>query len=228
MAHMMLAEKRASRGQRMGSLVGKALEDDEAFWNNEVWNDGSDDESFHTQDEEAKPDVFDSDFDESETEDEEEEDKEEERRASKSEKRPAASNRYADPANRKMKVVQPINRVNGLENTEENGEESKQKPSKSTHLQKKESKEDKMEVDSEEDEEEEDDNQSEPKMRTLRDSTKSKTIYADVERQKKEDELRSRPKPLPQPKQTKFDYMEMLKGALETEVLFVYSFPPII
>lgn len=59
----------------MADLVGQAAEDDEQFWNNEIWQeDGSDAESFRSEDEEAKPDEFDSDFNDSETEDEEDSD----------------------------------------------------------------------------------------------------------------------------------------------------------
>ncbi len=82
---MMLESKRASRGKRMTSLVGKAAEDDEAFWGNDVWNeDGSDAESF-VDEEGDKPDEFDTDFDESETE--EESDSEEEKEATRGRKK---------------------------------------------------------------------------------------------------------------------------------------------
>jgi hypothetical protein len=68
----MLEAKRATRGLRMADLVGQAAEDDEQFWNNEVWQeDGSDAESFHSEDDEQRPDEFDSDFNDSETEEEE-------------------------------------------------------------------------------------------------------------------------------------------------------------
>lgn len=72
----MLKDKRATRGKRMADLVGKAAEDDEAFWGHEIWQDGSDAsdaESYST--EEEKPDVFDSDF--NDTEDDDDEDDEE-------------------------------------------------------------------------------------------------------------------------------------------------------
>ena len=60
----------------MGSLVGKAQEDDEAFWGHDTWaEDNEDNESFHESDEdsEARVDEFDSDFDESESDNEQEE-----------------------------------------------------------------------------------------------------------------------------------------------------------
>jgi hypothetical protein len=69
----MLEAKRATRGLRMAELVGQAADDDEQFWNADVWNedeDGSDAESFVEEEEEAKPDEFDSDFNDTETEEE--------------------------------------------------------------------------------------------------------------------------------------------------------------
>ena len=48
--------------------LGEAADQDEAFWNAEVWKE-SDDESFSEV--EAEPDVFDSDFNETEDDDEE-------------------------------------------------------------------------------------------------------------------------------------------------------------
>ena len=70
-------KKRSTAGTRMSSLVGKAVEDDSAFWSHSTWaeekGDLSDDGSFHESDEEsdAKVDKFDSDFDDSEGEEEE-------------------------------------------------------------------------------------------------------------------------------------------------------------
>ncbi len=82
----MLQEKRVSRGTRMADLVGEAAEEDETFWGHDIWQEAeSDEESFEA--EEEKPDVFDSDFNDSETE--EESDSDDEKAASK--KRPAAS-----------------------------------------------------------------------------------------------------------------------------------------
>jgi hypothetical protein len=88
MAHMMLNEKRATRGKRMSALVGQAAEEDDAFYQKDIWNEGSDEsdaESYST--EEEKPDLFDSDFNESEdSEDEESMDQDEERMLKHSEK----------------------------------------------------------------------------------------------------------------------------------------------
>lgn len=69
-------ERRATAGQRMSSLVGKAQEDDDAFWGHETWaEDDSGNDSFRESDEdsEARADEFDSDFDDSETDNEAEE-----------------------------------------------------------------------------------------------------------------------------------------------------------
>lgn len=78
----MLEEKRATRGTRMADLIGQAAEDDEAFWNNELWaEDGSDEESFVEEEDEVKPDVFDSDFNDTETEEENDSDNEDSKSA---------------------------------------------------------------------------------------------------------------------------------------------------
>jgi vacuolar protein sorting-associated protein 72 len=63
--------RRATAGKRMTSLVGSALEEDNAFWGHDTWE--SDQESFHASDEGSVKDEFDSDFDESESDHEEEE-----------------------------------------------------------------------------------------------------------------------------------------------------------
>ena len=84
MAHVMLQEKRATRGKRMSALVGKAAEEDDAFYNNEIWQEGDDSENDSYSEESEKPDVFDSDFNESEdseNEDEEDESADDEREA---------------------------------------------------------------------------------------------------------------------------------------------------
>lgn len=63
-------ERRATAGKRMSSLVGKAQEDDDAFWSHETWaEDDSGNDSFRESDEdsEARVDEFDSDFDDSES-----------------------------------------------------------------------------------------------------------------------------------------------------------------
>ena len=35
---MLEANKRATRGKRMSELIGEAAEEDEQFWNNDIWN----------------------------------------------------------------------------------------------------------------------------------------------------------------------------------------------
>jgi hypothetical protein len=75
----LLEQKRATRGLRMAELVGQAADDDQQFWNDDIWKEDEDDsdaESYDEEEEEAKPDEFDSDFNDSETEDEEESDDE--------------------------------------------------------------------------------------------------------------------------------------------------------
>lgn len=67
--------RRVTAGRRMSSLVGKALEDDNEFWTNSVWKEdkdgeaSSDDGSYNVDDEleENCVDVFDSDFNDSES-----------------------------------------------------------------------------------------------------------------------------------------------------------------
>ena len=65
--------RRVTAGKRMSSLVGEALENDEAFWNHDTWaEDGDDADSFRESDEdsEVRKDAFDSDFNDSETDNE--------------------------------------------------------------------------------------------------------------------------------------------------------------
>ena len=69
-------ERRSTAGKRMTSLVGKAQEEDDAFWSHETWaEDDSGNESFAESDldSEERIDQFDSDFDESESDHEDEE-----------------------------------------------------------------------------------------------------------------------------------------------------------
>eukprot|EP00603_Paraphysomonas_imperforata_P013610 CAMPEP_0114463670 /NCGR_PEP_ID=MMETSP0104-20121206/7490_1 /TAXON_ID=37642 ORGANISM="Paraphysomonas imperforata, Strain PA2" /NCGR_SAMPLE_ID=MMETSP0104 /ASSEMBLY_ACC=CAM_ASM_000202 /LENGTH=398 /DNA_ID=CAMNT_0001636639 /DNA_START=137 /DNA_END=1330 /DNA_ORIENTATION=- len=58
----------------MTELIGEAAEMDKAFWDNPVWAEGDDseNESFDENEEEVKPDVFDSDFNDTETEESDE------------------------------------------------------------------------------------------------------------------------------------------------------------
>lgn len=79
-AHDMLRDKRATRGKRMSSLVGEAAEEDEQFWGHEIWQENeSDNESYST--EEERPDMFDSDFNDSEDDNDDEESTDSEKEA---------------------------------------------------------------------------------------------------------------------------------------------------
>jgi hypothetical protein len=68
-------ERRSTAGTRMSSLVGKAVQDDDEFWNHSTWVE-DEDGSFHESDEEsdARIDTFDSDFNDSEDDANENED----------------------------------------------------------------------------------------------------------------------------------------------------------
>ncbi|KAL3916550.1 MAG: hypothetical protein SGILL_005126, partial [Bacillariaceae sp.] len=69
-------ERRKTAGRRMNSLVGKAQEEDDAFWGHDTWNeDDSGNDSFRESDEDSNlaKDEFDSDFDDSESDNEGEE-----------------------------------------------------------------------------------------------------------------------------------------------------------
>ena len=69
-------EKRVTAGKRMSSLVGKAAEEDDEFWNKHETSIDQDDGSFHESDEDEanRIDVFDSDFNDSESEEDENDD----------------------------------------------------------------------------------------------------------------------------------------------------------
>ena len=73
----MLQQKRATRGQRMNELVGEALDQDNAFYGHDTWDEEESDSSF--SEEEVKPDVFDSDFNDTEDDDDSDDDSEEEK-----------------------------------------------------------------------------------------------------------------------------------------------------
>ena len=95
--------KRSTRGKRMNELIGKALEEDDAFYNNEIWAEGeeSDAESFEMNVDDR--DEFDSDFNDTE---DDENDEDEELKAEREVRRSEAShkrsqnkqeNRYREP-----------------------------------------------------------------------------------------------------------------------------------
>jgi len=83
----------------MADLVGEAADEDESFWTHDTWADGSDDDEF--SEEEAKPDVYDSDFNDTESDSDSEEDSDEEvlRKTEKKTKtqESVAGNRYKEP-----------------------------------------------------------------------------------------------------------------------------------
>mmetsp|Transcript_19973 Transcript_19973/g.22853 ORF Transcript_19973/g.22853 Transcript_19973/m.22853 type:complete len:780 (+) Transcript_19973:220-2559(+) len=61
--------KRRTAGKRMQNLLGKAMEEDETFWNHDTWDDSSDGNESFVNDVEEK-DEFDSDFNDSESDNE--------------------------------------------------------------------------------------------------------------------------------------------------------------
>mmetsp|Transcript_17796 Transcript_17796/g.48401 ORF Transcript_17796/g.48401 Transcript_17796/m.48401 type:complete len:495 (-) Transcript_17796:42-1526(-) len=75
-AAVLSRSKRSTAGRRLTSLVGKAAEEDQAFWGHDTWvEEGSDNDSFRESDEESEQrvDTFDSDFDDSEDDNEQQE-----------------------------------------------------------------------------------------------------------------------------------------------------------
>jgi vacuolar protein sorting-associated protein 72 len=90
---------RTTRGLRMADLVGEAADEDETFWNHGTWAEGSEDDN-HSE-EELKPDVFDSDFNDTESDSDSDDDSDEENlrksTAKNKQKESAAVNRYKEP-----------------------------------------------------------------------------------------------------------------------------------
>ncbi|GAX11746.1 hypothetical protein FisN_7Lh126 [Fistulifera solaris] len=115
-------ERRSTAGKRMTELGGQEAEDDAAFWGHETWNEDSDNESFHSSDEDSdiKKDVFDSDFDESESDREEEDavagDEEDKEIARVDRKRKESKSTYSDVVAGKLargKRMKGIKRIIG-------------------------------------------------------------------------------------------------------------------
>ena len=101
-AHLMLRDKRTTRGLRMAGLIGEAADQDEQFWNNGVWGEeDSGNESF--SEEEIRPDEFDSDFNDTEDENDEEEDSEPEKEATRADSS-KPTNRYKDPSSGRRSI----------------------------------------------------------------------------------------------------------------------------
>eukprot|EP01041_Mallomonas_annulata_P001906 gene1906-3687_t len=102
----MLSEKRKVRGQNMGALIGEALAQGDQFWNNDSWKEEeeSDDDSF--RDDNVKPDVFDSDFNDTEDEMEDGSDDETSKKTkTKPTEKSKSKNKYVEPTTHKKKSV---------------------------------------------------------------------------------------------------------------------------
>lgn len=79
-------EKRSTRGKRVTELAGEDANFDQEFWNSDIWQEAeSGDDSF--SEEEVQPDVFDSDFNDTEDDDEDDDEGEEEDRQLKKQSR---------------------------------------------------------------------------------------------------------------------------------------------
>jgi hypothetical protein len=92
-------EVRATRGRRINELIGEEADKDKSFWEHSTWNEDEDDsgnDSYDEQEEEVKPDVFDTDFDETE-DDESSDDEEAELRKTSKRKAPQTKNTYREP-----------------------------------------------------------------------------------------------------------------------------------
>ncbi len=103
-------ERRKNAGKRMAVLGAKMAEEDEAFWSHDTWaDDDSGNESFHESDEDSalRKDVFDSDFNDSESDNEEDEvaaGEAEERELRKSERASKINNNaYKQPGGHKRR-----------------------------------------------------------------------------------------------------------------------------
>ncbi len=104
-------ERRKNAGKRMAILGKKMTEEDEAFWSHDTWADDDDsgNESFHESDEDSalQKDVFDSDFNDSESDNEDEEvaaGEAEERELRKSERAAKSNNNaYKQPGGHKRR-----------------------------------------------------------------------------------------------------------------------------
>eukprot|EP01039_Chlorochromonas_danica_P002108 gene2108-2302_t len=176
----------------MADLVGQAAEDDDAFWGHEIWQedaDASDAESYST--EEEKPDVFDSDFNDTEDDGDDDDD---EGSGSDREASNKRANRYKDPSQTKKRPAPTHSVATGGET--DGGVEKPPKIAKPRQP--------RMPFD-----------ESEIGPRTLRQSTKSKTIEADLARIKKASEVRVKPRV--ERIKPQFTQEEMLQEALRTE-----------
>mmetsp|Transcript_29011 Transcript_29011/g.48741 ORF Transcript_29011/g.48741 Transcript_29011/m.48741 type:complete len:301 (-) Transcript_29011:2106-3008(-) len=186
----MLKEKRSTRGLRMTDLVGQAAEDDDAFWGDGIWNEEQSDDSF--SEEEAKPDEFDSDFNDSESEEEEgSDDDAKEKKATRAAKvaESKRSNVYKDPSVGSKRSA-PRNRTLTTKRKRSDNADLANDRASSTQLI--------------------------STVRSLRDSTKSKTAHADrtLESREKTNKLK---KPTRRPIPSRFVQKDLLAEALDTE-----------
>ena len=100
---------RETRGRRMNALVGQAVDEDDAFWGADIFQENEEDGSFDAASSEAK-DSFDSDFDKSEHSNEGESAEHIERVAEKERKRKERAQKkvkFAVPAQRKKPKLKP-------------------------------------------------------------------------------------------------------------------------
>ena len=186
----------------MTTLIGEAAEQDEAFWGADVWE--SDDDSFSEV--EVEPDVFDSDFNDTEDEDGGSSDEEKEvNKAGKKER--TGSNKYKEPGGPKVK--RPAEAGTGADAaaasaegaaSSSGGRDSKPKPIARKKM---------LRVDSQD--------SGISGVREVRQSTKVKTEVADRNRKRVlDDAFRTRVKARP-PLKHQFTQKELLLDALSTE-----------
>lgn len=216
---------RSTRGKRFTELVGEEADKDKAFWEHSTWNEDEDDsgnESYEENEEELKPDVFDSDFNDSE-DDESEEDEEENLRKSNKRKAPKTKNTYKEPKIIKRKITTStststsVSRIGklreGEEEEKEEGEgrgEGEYDVNKVVNKGPKISKTSKIVNDSE--------NILSVKLRK---STTTKTLQHEQARLEANQRIRiiQRP-PLPKPE---FTQRQLLIEALDTEVIIIFN-----
>ena len=111
--------KRATRGLRMSALVGEALDEDNAFYSAEIWEEGNDSDNESFSEEEVKPDEFDDDFNDSEDDGSDDDEGEEDGKGGKAKKQrrevdldgKAAKNVYKEPSQMRRKPVARIVKV---------------------------------------------------------------------------------------------------------------------
>lgn len=196
-------ESRSTRGKRISTLEGEDEEKDKLFWGSEVWNEmESEDESFDEKDVDEEPDVFDSDFNESEDSESEGNEEEIHLKSTRKEEKRSDTNKYKEPVVAK--------RVRAVISSQLASDEQPLKRKKNKALQ---SRELQSNVN----------NLFSPSSnisisRSVRESTKIKTVDADINREKiKHSKSNKYRKQHPLIKH-KFSQQELLKEAIETEI----------